>query len=59
MMSRDLPAVLQADHGNSISMVRALKNIKAQLIELTPEGEIAPRVCEALDDIDLMLAAIK
>jgi len=58
MMKRTLPSVLQADRGNSISTERALKNIREQLLENAPEGEMPTPLCAALDDIELMLAAI-
>lgn len=60
MNSRKLPSVLQADNGNSISMERALKQIRALLEQFTYETDETniDKFNASLDDIDTMLAAI-
>lgn len=61
VMAPKLPAVLQQPHNNSISMVRALKNIIRVLEECTEMNlsEFDNTCLEsAIDDAKTMLAAI-
>lgn len=60
MMSRQLPSVLQADKGNSISMERALKQIRylLDLVDCDIGTGIIDQVQASVDDVETMLAAI-
>lgn len=59
MFSRTLPSVLQVPNNNSISMERALKQIKELLLLVPIRGEsLDDMVSASVDDIDTMLAAI-
>lgn len=58
MMSPQLPSVLQ-DHRGSISMYRALKQIKELIEEITPTNEShEDRINASLDDIETMMKRI-
>lgn len=62
MMSPSLPSVLQGTNGNSsISMERALNQIKDLLVEHVPHGdpELEDRVLASCDDVEVMLQAIQ
>ena len=56
MIADKLPAVLQQPRGNSISLERALKQIKA-LLELGDFPEVLPdTILASIDDCEVMLA---
>ena len=58
MMANALPSVLQHPRG-SISMERALKNIRDMLMECEPTTDaMEDRLGVALDDIDTMLSRL-
>lgn len=53
-----MPDILAARPGYSaISVHRALRHVKATILELEPEGERATETQAALDDLEMMLMA--
>ena len=57
-MSPKLPLVLQQTHGNSISMERALKQIKELLEQCDVQEKDEQAVLNSIDDVNTMLNSI-